>query len=85
MIDTRFLDVIPAIGATLSRPTRRAVVAGACGAAALVAASMGLSWVFASVDFFSFMSEGARVIFLTVAISAAAALLFPVRDEEASK
>ena len=39
MIDTRFLDVIPAIGATLSRPTRRAVVAGACGAAALVAAS----------------------------------------------
>ena len=39
MIDTRFLDVIPAIGATLSRPTRRAVVAGACGAAALSAAS----------------------------------------------
>ena len=39
MIDTRFLDVIPAIGATLSRPTRRAVVAGACGAAALAAAS----------------------------------------------
>ena len=39
MIDTRFLDVIPAIGATLSRPTRRAVVAGACGAAALAVAS----------------------------------------------
>ena len=38
MIDTRFLDVIPAIGAALSRPTRRAVVAGACGAAALAAA-----------------------------------------------
>ena len=52
--------------------------------AALVAASMGLSWVFASVDFFSFMSEGARVIFLTVVLSAAAALLFPVHDEEAS-
>ena len=39
MTDNRFLDVIPAIGATLSRPTRRAVVAGACGAAALAAAS----------------------------------------------
>ena len=39
MIDTRLLDVIPAIGATLTRPTRRAVVAGACGAAALAAAS----------------------------------------------
>ena len=53
--------------------------------AVLVAVSMILSWVFATVDLFSFMSEGARVIFLTVAISAAAALLFPVRDEEASK
>ena len=56
MIDTRFLDVIPAIGATLSRPTRRAVVAGACGAAALAAASgvapLGQGRAFAS--------EGAR-------------------------
>lgn len=52
MIDTRFLDVIPAIGATLSRPTRRAVVAGACGAAALAAASgvvpLGQGQAFAS-------------------------------------
>ena len=56
MIDTRFLDAIPAIGATLSRPTRRAVVAGACGAAALAAASgvvpLGQGQAFAS--------EGAR-------------------------
>lgn len=56
MIDTRFLDVIPALGATLSRPTRRAVVAGACGAAALAAASgvapLGQGRAFAS--------EGAR-------------------------
>ena len=56
MIDTRFLNVIPAIGATLSRPTRRAVVAGACGAAALAAASgvapLGQGQAFAS--------EGAR-------------------------
>ena len=43
MIDTRFLDVIPAIGATLSRPTRRAVVAGACGAAALAATGAAVS------------------------------------------
>ena len=56
MINTRFLDVIPAIGATLSRPTRRAVVVGACGAAALAAASgvvpLGQGQAFAS--------EGAR-------------------------
>ena len=52
--------------------------------AILVVASMFLSWEFASVDFFSFMTEGARVIFLTVAISAVAALLFPVKDEEVS-
>ena len=54
MIDTRFLDVIPAIGATLSRPTRRAVVAGACGAAALAAASgvapLGQDQAFASEE-----------------------------------
>jgi predicted branched-subunit amino acid permease len=52
--------------------------------ALLVVASMFLSWVFASAEVFSFMSEGARVIFLTVAISAAAAWLFPVKDEEVS-
>lgn len=61
-------------------PARKEKVIGA-----LVVISMLLSWVFATVDFFSFMSEGARVIFLTVAISAAAALLFPVKDEEVSQ
>ena len=52
--------------------------------ALLVVASMFLSWVFSSAAVFSFMSEGARVIFLTVAISALAAWLFPVKDEEVS-
>ena len=52
--------------------------------AMLVVVSMFLSWVFSAVEFFSFMTEGARVIFLTVAISAAAAALFPVKGEEVS-
>lgn len=60
-------------------PARKEKVIGA-----LVVIAMFLSWVFATVDFFSFMSEGARVIFLTVAISAVAAVLFPVKDEEVS-
>ena len=60
-------------------PARKEKVIGA-----LVVISMFLSWVFATVDFFSFLSEGMRVIFLTVAISALAALLFPVKDEEVS-
>ena len=50
----------------------------------LVVVSMFLSWLLSTVDFFSFISEGARVIFLTVAISAIAALLFPIKDEEVS-
>ena len=46
----------------------------------LVALSMGLSALFALVPLFQFISEGARVIVLTVAISAGAAILFPVQD-----
>lgn len=49
--------------------------------AALVAASMILSWLFATVEIFHFLSEGARVILLTVAISAFAAWKFPIREE----
>ena len=49
--------------------------------AALVVASMFLSWVFATVELFHFMSEGIRIIVLTVAISAAAAALFPIKEE----
>lgn len=50
----------------------------------LVVISMFCSWLLSTVDFFSFMSEGARVILLTVAISAIAAILFPIKDEEVS-
>lgn len=60
-------------------PARKEKVIGG-----LVVIAMFLSWVFATVDFFSFMSEGARVIFLTVVISAVAAILFPIKDEEVS-
>lgn len=50
----------------------------------LVVISMFCSWLLSTVDFFSFMSEGARVILLTVTISAIAAILFPIKDEEVS-
>lgn len=50
--------------------------------AGLVVASMVLSWLLTTVELFHFMSSGARVIFLTVAISAFAAWRFPVREEE---
>ncbi len=50
----------------------------------LVVISMFLSWLLSTLDFFSFLSEGAKVICLTVVISAVAAWLFPIRDEEVS-
>ena len=43
----------------------------------LVAISMGLSALVALASLFAFVSEGARVILLTVLISAAATALFP--------
>lgn len=51
--------------------------------AGLVIIAMLLSWVFTAVELFSFLSEGARVILLTVLISAFAAWKFPVREEDA--
>jgi len=50
-----------------------------CG---LVLLSMAASWAFSVLPLLSAISAGTRVIILTVAISAAAALLFPVKDEE---
>ena len=50
--------------------------------AALVVISMVLSFFFAKLLVFAAISEGMRVIILTVAISLAAAILFPVKDEE---
>ena len=49
--------------------------------AVLIMASMALSWLFSAVDLFQFMSSGAQVIVLTVAISAFAAWRFPIREE----
>ena len=49
--------------------------------AVLVVASMLLSWLFAAVELFSFMSSGMQVIVLTVVISAVAAWLRPIPEE----
>ena len=49
--------------------------------AVLIVASMALSWLFSAVDLFQFMSSGAQVIVLTVAISDFAAWRFPIREE----
>ncbi len=50
--------------------------------AGLVAVSMLLSYVFASLSVFSALSSGIKTILLTVVISAAAAILFPVKEEQ---
>ncbi|MBQ7785006.1 MAG: AzlC family ABC transporter permease [Clostridia bacterium] len=49
--------------------------------AALVLVSMAASFAFSRLPALSVISPGMRVIILTVVISAAAALLFPVKDE----
>ena len=49
--------------------------------AVLIVLSMALSWLFSAVELFRFMSSGAQVIVLTVAISAFAAWRFPIREE----
>lgn len=46
-----------------------------------VAAGVLLSWIMTEVSFFSFIPEGIRIILLTVVISLAAAVLFPVKEE----
>ena len=50
--------------------------------AGLILLSFALSFLFDRVPFFDFMSEGVRIIVLTVAISLGAALLFPIREEK---
>ena len=49
--------------------------------AVLIVLSMALSWLFSAVELFRFMSSGAQVIVLTIAISAFAAWRFPIREE----
>ena len=48
----------------------------------LVLLSMAASFAFASLPLLSSLSAGTRVIILTVALSAVAAILFPVKGEE---
>ncbi len=49
--------------------------------AALVFISMAASLAFSKIKPFSLLSDGMRIIILTVIISLTAAILFPVRDE----
>ena len=51
----------------------------------LVLLSMAASWAFSVLPVISAISAGTRVIILTVAISAAAALLFPAEDDESEE
>jgi len=50
-----------------------------------VAVSFVLSYLFHTLSFFSFMSDGTQIIVLTVVISTAAALLFPIKEEDVNK
>lgn len=50
--------------------------------AGLVVVSMLASFLFAKLPVFGFLSSGMRIIVLTVIISGAAAILFPVPEEE---
>lgn len=65
--------------AVIVPPTRRSrVLAG------LIVLSMALSALLSLAPAFAFLSTGARVILLTVALSALAAWRFPVREEDAA-
>ena len=50
--------------------------------AGLILLSMGAGFLFAKLPFFAFLSSGTRVILLTVVISLAAAILFPVKEDD---
>ena len=51
----------------------------------VVAVSMGVSLLLASIPLFAQLAEGTRIILITVGISAGAALLFPVKEEKEEK
>lgn len=57
-------------------PSKKSRVVGA-----FVLLSFALSFITSKLPVFSSLSEGTRTIILTVSVSAAAALLFPVKDE----
>ena len=48
----------------------------------LVAVSMLLSFIFARAPWIAQLSDGTRIIILTVLIAGAGAVLFPISDEE---
>lgn len=48
----------------------------------LVLISFAASWLASSADIFAGVSSGTRIIILTAAIAAAAALLFPVKEDD---
>lgn len=50
--------------------------------AGIVVISMALSFLFTKIPFISGLSSGIRVIILTIIIALAAAVLFPVKEEE---
>ena len=49
--------------------------------AALILISFAASFAFMKIPFFDFISEGIKIIILTVVISLAAAIIFPVKEE----
>ena len=53
--------------------------------AGLVLISFAVSFAFAKLPYLSEISEGIRVIIITVIISVGAALLFPIKDKEGKK
>ena len=59
-------------------PARRSRTVGI-----IVAVSMALSFAFARIPLFDGISQGIKIIILTVIISAAAAILAPVKEEKA--
>ena len=61
-------------------PTSKTVLLKTC-LLAIILISMALSLAFAKLPYLSDISSGIRVIILTVAISLAAAVLFPVKED----
>ena len=51
--------------------------------AGVVISAFALSYAFAKLPYLCTLSEGTRVIILTVIIALAAAILFPVKEDEA--
>ena len=53
-----------------------------CVVTGVILASMALSLVFAHVPLLAGLSSGFKIILLTILIAGAAAILFPVKEEE---